>query len=378
MTHLPKALRGETYQAILGGMTIRSLSLRAALPPLPQPLSTASGRLTHAPVVLLDLTTSTGVVGHSYLFSPRADMLRPLMAVCAALGEIVKDRPCDPLAVSFALDQAFLLFGGTGLVTMARAGIDMALWDALAKEQGQPLYRLLGGDDAPVQAYESSGLGLSSPQAVADEAARYLANGFGQMKLRLGYDTLDKDVQAVATVRAVIGNAGLMVDYNQALGYDNALERCRALDDFDLLWIEEPLHAADLEQSANLAKSIKTPLQIGENLFTQFEVKRAIALKASRYLMPDVVKIGGVTQWLMAAHAAEGAGVPVSSHLFPEISAHLLASVPNRHFLEYANWVDAVLAAPTSPVNGMVQPSQAPGTGIAWNEDAVARYGLAL
>jgi len=378
MTHLPKVLSGARYQGLLGGMTIQGLRLRAALPPLPHPLSTASGQLTHAPVVLLDLTTSTGIVGHSYMFSPRADMLRPLIAVCEALGEIVKDKPCDPLAICTALDQAFLLFGGTGLVSMARAGIDMALWDALAKEKGQPLYRLLGGSDADVQAYESSGLGLSTPHAVAEEAARYLGNGFRHMKLRLGYDTLEQDVQAVAAVREVIGDAGLMVDYNQALSYDQALERGRALDGFNLLWIEEPLHAADLEQSANLAKALKTPVQIGENLFTQFEVQRAISLKASRYLMPDVVKIGGATQWLIAAHAADQAGIPVSSHLFPEISAHLLAAAPNRHFLEYADWVDAILQTPLPPDAGHVHPSETPGTGIAWNETALTRYRIPL
>jgi len=377
MTDKPAAFGEARYQTILNAadMTLGKATLRTALPPLPRPLQTASGQLSHAPVVLIDIEMSTGVTGVSYLFSPRPDMLKPLVAVITALMDTVTGQPCDPIAISAQLDRQFLLFGGTGLVTMARAALDMAMWDALAKHHDQPLFRLLGGTAQPIRAYESSGLGLSTAEEVAAEARSFANNGFDTMKLRLGYPDIDADIQVLDAVRAAVGpDVGLMVDYNQALSFAQAQDRCAAIDDQHLLWIEEPLNAADLEGAAKLTAQFKTPIQLGENLFSPSEVDRAIALRASKYLMPDVMKIGGATNWLIAAHRADQANIPISTHLFPEISAHLLACAPNRHFLEYANWTDAILQDPITPQNGFVTPPETPGIGIKWDEAAVARY----
>jgi mandelate racemase len=380
MTHFPDLIGANRYDTLIGKaeMTIGDIRLRAALPPLPVPLNTASGQLTHAPVVLIDLEMSSGVVGVSYLFSPRPDMLKPLMETIRALVAMVSGEPCDPVRLSAHFDQQFLLFGGTGIVTMARSALDMAMWDAIAKQHGKPLYRLLGGVSEPIHAYESSGLGLSDSGAVTQEAGRFIDNGFDHMKLRLGYPSLQTDIEVLQALRREIGDdIGLMVDYNQAMDRDEALARCTALDDFQLVWIEEPLQAADLEGAAALAERLKTPIQIGENLFSPLEVDRALSLQACDYLMPDVMKIGGVMNWLYAADRAHQKGLPVSSHLFPEISAHLLACAPNRHFLEYVNWADAILQSPVTPKNGYVTISETPGTSLAWDERAVARFQVA-
>lgn len=377
MANFLELIGAARYHAILGkaDMTVRNVRVRAALPPLPNPLKTASGQLTHAPVLLVDLETSSGVTGVSYLFSPRRDMLNALMAALHALAACANGMRCDPVAISEDFDRQFLLFGGTGIVTMARAAIDMALWDAIAKEHGKPLFRLLGGADGPIRAYESSGLGLSNAAAVAQEAAGFVRRGFSEMKLRLGYPSIGDDLHVLDAVRSAVGpDVGLMVDYNQALAFDDALERCRALEGRQLRWIEEPLNAADLEGAASLTREIETPIQIGENLFSSYEVNRALALNSSDFLMPDVMKIGGVTTWLVAAHSAAQSGIPVSSHLFPEISAHLLACAPNRHFLEYVNWIDAVLKEPIVPEDGFVTIPERPGVGLEWDAAAVKKF----
>lgn len=380
MAHFPDLIGATRYDSLVGRaeLTIGAVRLRAVLPPLPVPLNTASGQLTHAPVVLIDVEMSSGVVGVSYLFSPRPDMLKPLMEAIRALFEMVSGKLCDPVRLSAHFDQQFLLFGGTGIVTMARSALDMALWDAIAKQHGKPLFRLLGGVEEPIHAYESSGLGLSDSGAVLQEAARFIDNGFDHMKLRLGYPTLQTDIEVLEALRRELGDRiGLMVDYNQAMDRETALERCTALDDYQLVWIEEPLHAADLEGAAALAGKLKTPIQIGENLFSPLEVDRALSLQSCDYLMPDVMKIGGVTNWLYAAGRAHQKGLPVSSHLFPEISAHLLACAPNRHFLEYVNWVDAILQNPVTPIDGYVTISETPGISLSWDEPAIARFQVA-
>lgn len=367
---------GRIQTAAAGSdLTITGVGLRPVLAPLPTPLKTAAGQLDHVAVLLVALELSGGLTGLSYIFTPRPDMLSSLQETISALVISVQGRACDPLALSAFWDQQYLLVGGTGIVTMARAAIDMAMWDAIAKDQGKPFYQLFNGTDGPVPTYESSGLGLSSRQVVADEAAGYVQNGFREMKLRLGYPTLAQDLDVLQAVRRAVGpNIGLMVDYNQSLGRAEAQERCAALDTCDLIWIEEPLIAADLEGAAQLKRGLKTPIQLGENLFSAVEVARALTLESSDYLMPDVMKIGGATHWLLAAEAAQEHGIAVSSHLFPEISVQLLASVENRHFLEYVNWMDAISAAPVCPENGYARASSSPGIGVAWNESAIAKY----
>lgn len=367
----------QRFDAALGDcdLTITGADVQTVLAPMPKPFKSAGGQMSHAAAILIDLHLSGGITGVSYLFCPRADMLNTMREMISALMASVQGMRCDPIEISAFFDRRFLLFGGTGIVTMARAALDVALWDAIAKDRGKPFYQLLGGTDEPIKAYESSGLSLSDAQEVADEAATYAQNGFTEMKLRLGYPTLEQDIEVLTAVRSAVGpDIGIMVDYNQTLSRSEASTRCRALEPYNLLWIEEPLVAGDLEGAALLAAEIETPIQLGENLFSEIEVSRALNLKSCDYLMPDVMKIGGATHWLRAADMAQKHAMPVSSHLFPEISLHLLTCTENRHFLEYANWMDAILEDPLQPENGFVRPVQKPGFGIAWNAAAVKKY----
>jgi mandelate racemase len=185
------------------------------------------------------------------------------------------------------------------------------------------------------------------------------------MKLRLGYDTLADDMRALDMLATAFGSSvQLMVDYNQGLTPSEAIKRCKEIDELGLLWIEEPIHADLLEETATLQAKLKTPIQIGENLWSPTEVDRALRLSASRYLMPDVGKIGGVTQWLRAARLAANHGVKVSSHLYPEISGHLLAAIPNAHFLEYADWTAKQFSGHTKPSGNSMTVSDQPGFGL--------------
>ena len=310
-------------------------------------------------------------------FSPRRDMLDAMAGAIAAVAASVKRLPADPLAVGELLEQQFLLFGGTGIVTFARAVIDMAIWDGLARSLGQPLWRLLGGAPGQIKAYDSSGLGISTPQAVVSEAENMQARGFDCVKVRLGYATVAQDLAVLDALRRRFGDRlKVMVDFNQALAFDDALIRCQALDACDLVWIEEPLNAQDLEGAARLAAQISTPLQLGENLFSIVEVTRSLGLSSSKYLMPDVQKIGGVTAWLAAADAAQIRGVPVSSHLFPHQSLHLLAAAPNRHYLEYVDWMDAVFTPLKVEKGGWINLPEAPGSGLELRAGAMAKFAV--
>ncbi|MCR9220403.1 MAG: mandelate racemase [Alphaproteobacteria bacterium] len=352
--------------------------------PFARPLVTGGGTVEAAPLALIDLERSDGVSGVAYLYCYTPPALAPVCRMLDAFGEVIAGEPAEPFRLERLLQSKLRLLGAQGIAGMALAGIDMALWDAAAKAAGLPLARLLGAAPRPIPAYNSNGLGLSGPERLADEARALLdgaGRGFRAVKLRLGYPTAAEDLAAVRAVREAVGDAELPVDYNQALSVAEAVRRIAAFEATPesaagrgLAWVEEPVRADDYAGMAEIRRRTRTPIQLGENCWGPHDVARAIDAGACDHLMPDVMKIYGVTGWLRAAALAEAANLPVSSHLFPEISAHLLAATPTAHRLEYVDWAEPVLAEGLSIRDGAAAASEAPGSGIAWDEAAVARY----
>ncbi len=165
-----------------------------------------------------------------------------------------------------------------------------------------------------------------------------------------------------------------MADYNQALDAADAIARARVLDGEGLFWIEEPIRHDDYAGCAAVAAAASTPVQIGENFSQVYDMQKALDARASDYVMPDLERIGGVTGWLRASALASEAGIPMSSHLYPEVSAHLLSATPTAHWLEYVDWMHDLLQEPLRIDRGMAIPSERPGAGLAWNDEMVRRY----
>ena len=359
-------------------LTVRALRARAVEVPMKLPLGTSAGTLKSAPLLLLDVDTEEGVSGHSYLF---CYLRGAAPAIATMLGEIertVKGDPVAPADLWTKLARRFKLIGVQGIVRMAMSGFDCACWDALAVAANKPLVTLLGGQPRRIRAYNSNGLGLMPPEAAADEAEKLLEGGFRAVKLRLGHPTLAADLAAVRAVRKRLPDAiELMVDFNQALSLAEALERGRAIDSEGIAWVEEPIRHDDFRGCAELARELATPVQIGENFSLPEQMAEALAAKACDLVMPDLERIGGVSGWRRAAGLAAERKVPMSSHLFPETSAHLLAVTPTCHYLEYVDWAGAILAEPLRIVGGEAVIPDRPGTGVAWDEEAVKRYEMA-
>ena len=371
------AERGDSIPAPPAKLTIRGLRTRAVRVPMRRPLGTSGGSITHAPLVLIDLETEQGVPGRAYLFAYSDLGARTLRQLLAGIVEMVRGDAVAPVAIAKKHHSRFTLIGREGLPTMAVSGLDMALWDALARATELPLTRLLGGELHPVPAYNSNGLGIAPPEKLADEALELLSEGFHAVKLRLGRKTLWEDVPATRAVRARIpAEALLMTDFNQALTVAEALARGRALDREAVYWIEEPVRHDDYAGTARIAREVETPIQIGENFIGTHSMAAAIAAGAADYVMPDLARIGGVTGWLRAAALADAAGLEMSSHLYPEVSAQLLAVTPSAHFLESVDWAAPILTRPLQIADGKAICSGAPGVGLDWNEEAVARFAL--
>ncbi|HYX64635.1 MAG TPA: enolase C-terminal domain-like protein [Burkholderiales bacterium] len=359
-------------------MKIRAIRARPVAAPMKRPLQTSIAAVTTAALLLLDLETDQGIVGRSYLFGIAKHHLPPLARLVEAMAAMIEGDEVAPLDLEKKLRARYALLGVHNVVLIAMAGIDMAAWDAMAQAHEVPLVRLLGGAPRPIPAYNSKGLGILEPSQLAREAVELVKEGFRAVKLRLGRAEARADLEALRAVKQAIGpDIVLMVDFNQALTAAEAIRRGRMIDEAGgVLWIEEPVRADDFAGSARVAREVATPIQIGENFMGPEQMAQALGAGACDYVMPDAERIGGVTGWLRAAALAQAAGVEMSSHLFPEVSAHLLAVTPTCHWLEYVDWADAVLAEPARLENGNLIPGDRPGSGIAWDEDAVKRYAL--
>jgi mandelate racemase len=355
---------------------IREIRLRPVAAPMKRPLATGSGKLTESALLLIDLYTDQGIVGRAYLFGLGRHNLAPIAKLAEAMGAMLKDDAVVPFDLEKKLRARYTLLGVHNIVLFAMAGIDMAAWDALAQSLGQPLVRVLGGAPRPVPAYNSKGLGLLPLKELEKEALELVGEGFRAVKLRMGRAGAGDDLEALRLVKKAIGpGVTLMVDFNQALSVAEALARGRMIDDEGgVLWIEEPVRADDFSGCRQLKEELKTPVQIGENFMGPEQMAQALAAGACDYVMPDAQRIGGVTGWMRAAALAQGAGVEMSSHLFPEVSAQLLGVTPTAHWLEYVDWASPILQEPLQIDKGETVVSEKPGSGIAWNEEAVRRY----
>jgi mandelate racemase len=337
-------------------------------------LGTSAAIVRAVPLLLVDLETDQDATGRCYLFCYTPSGARAVAGHLAEAVELLRGVPTTPQGAARLLARRFALLGVAGPVRMALSALDIAFWDALGNAARLPLASLLGADRRAIPAYDSRGLGLMEPGALADEAEALLEAGLQAVKLRLGYPTLEEDLAALRCVRARLpGEVRIMVDYNQALTRAEAIRRGLALQDEPIVWLEEPIRHDDYEGASILARALDVPVQIGENFNGPEAMMDAVTQQACDHVMPDVARIGGVTGWMQAAGIAAARGLEISSHLMPEISVHLLAASPTAHWLEYVDWADAILEDPLRPTAGALAPPDRPGLGLAWSEDKLRR-----
>jgi mandelate racemase len=353
-------------------LTIRSITARALDAPISRPVKNAFGVIRSAPLVLIDVETDQGITGRAYIFAYTRLTLAPLVRLITDIGSELAGKAIAPFDLMTQMDAKFRLLGWQGLVGMAVSGLDMAFWDALGQAAGQPLAKLLGGSPRPIRAYDS--YGAIDPLADEKDLRRSLEQGFRGIKIKGGDGDLANDERVVDAVRGLIGpDIALMLDFNQSLDPSEASRRIERLAAYDLHWIEEPVAAENLSGHAKVRAASPTSIQAGENWWFPRGFAEAIAAGASDFIMPDLMKVGGVTGWLRVAAQAEAASIPMSSHLFAEASAHMLAVTPTAHWIEYLDLARAVVAEPVEIIDGTIT-ARGHGLGLSWDEAAVARY----
>lgn len=359
-------------------LTLEGVRVRPVVVPLKRAIVSKVGVFHDWPLILIDLQTREGVVGHSYLEPYLERSFRYIVPAIHDLAAAAQGQPLAPFDAHRRGIASLHLIGREGVSMIAVSGLDMAAWDALSRAAGLPLAVFLGGSVGAVPAYNSNGLWLTPVAGLAEEAAALIAEGgFTALKLRLGRASLADDLAAIAAVRQAAGEqVKLMCDFNQGLSLGDALMRCHALDDHGLYWFEEPITYDNIPGYAQLARELRTPVQLGENFYGARALYQALLAGAGDCVMPDMMRIGGVSGWLRAAAIAGAAGIPVSTHLYPEIAAHLMRVTDSAHWLEWQDWADPILREPFEIRDGALMVPDRPGQGIEWDEDALKRYAV--
>jgi L-alanine-DL-glutamate epimerase-like enolase superfamily enzyme len=362
-------------------MKITQVAVSVLRVPVERPYA-AGGRTVDANWhVLARITTSDGVEGIGYVVYPRPDLMKTIGAAARELGEhLVGLSVLEPEAAWDTLARRGDWVGPGGLLHLALAPLDIAIWDANGKTLGQPLSRLLGGFRDRVPTYASDGLWYSlTPAEVAASARRHAEAGFGGVKLRMGREaTPQLEAQRVRAVREAVGpDVKIMADINETWSLTRARSGGRALQEAGIVWLEDPIHHLDVAGVAALRSELRVPIAAGEHVYHLDGFRTLLEARAVDVLILDLARVGGITPWRKVAALAQAHRVPVCGHVVPEIHAHLVAAVPNGHMVEYVPRSAGILTAmPRIERSELVVPA-APGLGLALDEAAIKRYQVA-
>ena len=339
-----------------------------------RPIGSALGELTGFGCILVMVHTDEGITGENLIFTLNNRRTKVLVQMVEDLADVIVGFDAGHIAGFWARAWTSINFlGHKGVPVVGISAIDGALWDALGKSRNMPIYRLLGGAKNRVPAYHSGGLWLDrSKQALVEEALSFKEAGWTAMKMRLGLADPREDIARVRAVRDAIGpGIKLMADANQGKTESEAIRLGRMLEEFDLTWFEEPLPAWDLEGLARVATALDTPIASGETEYTRYGFRRMLELRSADILMPDLQRVGGVSEFVRVAHMAESHDVPISSHLFPETSLQVLGGLSNSIFLEYMPWFSPLYNEALEFDNGEAIVTERPGWGFTFNRDKV-------
>lgn len=342
---------------------------------LDRPIGSALGEIVSFGCILVTVRTDAGITGENLIFTLNDRRTKVLRQMADELADVAVGRDAGHIAGFWARAWKDINFlGHKGVPVAGISAIDGALWDALGKAAGLPLYRLLGGAQDRVPAYHSGGLWLSrSIDELVVEAQGFVDQGFRAMKMRLGLPDPAEDIARVRAVRDAIGpGVKLMADANQGLTEAQAIRLGRRLEPFDLTWFEEPLPAWDLDGLARVAAALDTPIASGETEYTRYGFRRMLELRSADILMPDLQRVGGVSEFMRVGHMAESHDIAVSSHLFPETSVQVLGALSNATFLEYMPWFSPLYNETLEFRDGSAAVPERPGWGFTFNRDYIA------
>lgn len=365
--------------ATLAQIPIRAVRTTVVAVPVEQRIVSSVRDTDQVINVLVEVETSEGVTGLAYVAAFTFHTAAAVCALIAELEEVIRGQNAVDIGARWdQMWRACTLTGHGGISAFALSAIDIALWDLQGKLLGAPLHRLIGTRRHSLPVYGSNGCWLGDdPARVADEAVACADQGYAAVKVRCGRSDPERDLATLDAVRRAVGeHMGLIVDVNQGWTREQARRYGHRLADYTPIWLEEPLSTEDLEGLAELRHTLPVPITAGENAYMPEGIRALVERRAVSVVMPDLQRVGGVTGWLRASALAELWHLPITSHLFPEMSVHLLAACHTAGPLEWVTWAAPLLEEPLEVSGGTVEVPNRPGLGISFDPDAVRRYRL--
>jgi L-alanine-DL-glutamate epimerase-like enolase superfamily enzyme len=357
-------------------MIIKDIRTHLLSVPFADPPKTGFLALENIDLLVVEIECASGVIGTGHLH-PLAGGMRTLETCIHEMLKplLIGEDAGDVEALWQKMWQATFIQGRMGITVMAMSALDIALWDAVGRAQGKPLWQLWGGKGDPLPAYGSGCFRGLGHDGMIDKAERFVGQGYTAIKMQVAHlFTHDEDVANVRDMRAALGSdIAIMVDVNQGWSADEAITVGRRLDDHAIAWLEEPVIADDFDGYHRIADAIRTPVVGGENHFTHHDLKPFFASAKIPILQPDIMR-GGYTELRVIAEHADRAGLTIAPHMFPELSAHLVASIVNPSWLENMGWYDHLWVEPMLFENGMATPPDRPGHGMDFKPELFPDY----
>lgn len=359
---------------------IASIRLSLAFLPLRTPISDAkvlTGRqkpLTEVAFLFAEIHTEGGQQGFGFSYSKRAGGPGLYAHAKEIAPELLGEDPSDTGRLWRKLVWAGASVGRSGIATQAIAALDIALWDLKARRANLPLAKLLGAYRDEVPCYNTSGGFLSTPiEEILTNVDSARKAGIGGIKIKVGQPDTATDLRRVEKVREHLGDGfPLMVDANQQWDRAAAIRACRALERFDLVWIEEPLDAYDAEGHAALAAALDTPVATGEMLVSVAEHEAMINARAADFVQPDAPRVGGITPFLRIMALADQAMLSLAPHFAMELHVHLAAAYPGTTWVEHFDWLEPLFNEHLELRDGRMLVSGRPGLGLSLSAQAAA------
>lgn len=355
---------------------IKRIELSHVILPLKTEISDAkvfTGRqkpMTDVNFLFAEIETAEGEKGIGFSYSKRAGGPAQYTHAKEVADSLIDEDPNDIDRLRIKLLWSGASVGRSGVAVQAIAAIDVALWDMKAKRAGLPLAKLIGAHRDAVRTYNTSGGFLNAPlEQMLDNATKSIERGIGGIKIKVGHPDSSVDFKRLTAMRELLGdNFPLMVDANQQWDRPTAMRMCRDMEEFDLVWIEEPLDAYDYTGHAHLANKIVTPIATGEMLSSVAEHIKLIEEKSCDFIQPDAPRIGGISEFLKLTKLAEAAGLQLAPHFAMEIHCHLAATYPIEPWVEHFDWLDPLFNERMEIKDGRMVVSSRPGLGITLSD----------
>jgi L-alanine-DL-glutamate epimerase-like enolase superfamily enzyme len=339
----------------------------------------AISRTTHIDLVVMDVTTDTGLKGTGFTHTSGVGSASIKGLIDRDIVPFVIGAEAAPRALWQKVWMHIHWMGGGGVTTMALAALDIALWDLIAKESKQPLTAMLGGQCVDrVPAY-ASGIDLNkSADELIAEVNDWKRRGFRAFKVKVGKPDIAEDVERLTKVREAAGSLPVMIDANQGWDIAKAMRAINAYEHLSPYWVEEPLLADDVVGHARLKQLVRSPIAAGENVYTIQQFNDFLTRGALDYVQADICRVGGITPFMEIAALARAWNIPVAPHFMMELSGQVLCCLPNAHILEHIDGGSLTeLNALTTPfriADGYYVPPKRIGHGIEFDRDYLAKH----